>query len=140
MNEQLLQMMQTDPAGARRMLEAAVTERSASDPMLAMMMQMMNSRRSEEPPENRRRERVERVRSHLGELRSALASAHGLLDDIADALGACDVCWGSDERCRECRGRGTPGWRMPDEELFAELVAPAVKRHAEGQHTKGETE
>lgn len=140
MNAELLQMMQNDPAEARRMLEAAVAERSARDPMLAMMMQMMNSRRSEEVPTTDRRARVERVRARLGELRESLSNAHDLLDDIADALGACDTCWGSDEDCRECRGRGAPGWRMPNEKLFAELVAPAVTRRAQGQHTERETE
>ena len=47
---------------------------------------------------------------------------------VARALGACRRCFGEDELCPVCRGRGRPGGRAPDEALFAELVAPAVER------------
>jgi hypothetical protein len=138
---QLLAMMQNDPAAARQLLEANMAEQAASNPMMAMMMQMMSSRRAEENrgPEDKRA-RIERVRRHLSELRSALSTAHDLLDDVAAALGACSVCWGGTDDCDNCRGRGVPGWRMPDDELFTELVAPAVKRRAQGQPTKGSNE
>lgn len=137
---QLLAMMQSDPSAARQMLEATIAERSASDPMLAMMMQMMNSRRPPEDVALEKRARVERVRTHVGELRAALASAHELLDDVARAVGACEACWGGDDDCRACRGRGTAGWRVPDEALFDELVAPAVRRREQQKPTKGSME
>jgi len=54
-------------------------------------------------------------------------------DLLADALGACPVCWGGDVRCPRCRGRGRPGGRLPDPEAFLALVAPAVRRHAAGR-------
>ena len=49
---------------------------------------------------------------------------------LAAALGACRRCFGEDELCPVCRGRGRPGGRSPDPVLFAELVEPAVARHA----------
>jgi hypothetical protein len=49
------------------------------------------------------------------------------LDRCAAALGACGVCWGTDPGCRACRGRGRPGFALPDESLFGELVLPAVR-------------
>ena len=47
---------------------------------------------------------------------------------VAAALGACARCWGEDERCRVCGGRGRPGGRTPDAVLYSELVEPAVRR------------
>ena len=46
---------------------------------------------------------------------------------LADALGACNSCWGEDAGCPECQGHGTPGSSLPDERLFAEVVMPAVR-------------
>jgi hypothetical protein len=48
---------------------------------------------------------------------------------LADALGACARCFGEDELCPVCRGRGRPGGRQPDGALFRELVEPAWRRH-----------
>jgi hypothetical protein len=49
------------------------------------------------------------------------------LGRLADALGACGLCWGEDHGCRACRGRGRPGYALPDEQLFEELVVPALR-------------
>lgn len=57
-------------------------------------------------------------------------------DVLADALGACALCWGQDHTCRACRGLGHPGRAVPQYELFAEYVLPAVKlMHASRQRT-----
>jgi len=45
---------------------------------------------------------------------------------LAAALGACD-CWGQDAHCPLCRGAGGPGWTLPDRQLFAEYVYPALR-------------
>lgn len=65
-------------------------------------------------------ERAERLTAELQWLRERL-------DLLADALGACGVCWGEDAHCRACHGRGGPGYALPDETLFDELVGPAVR-------------
>jgi hypothetical protein len=49
------------------------------------------------------------------------------VDQCAAAIGACGACWGTDPGCRACRGRGRPGFSMPDEALFEELIIPAVR-------------
>ncbi len=46
---------------------------------------------------------------------------------LADALGACERCFGEDELCPVCRGRGRPGGRRPDPTLFEELVKPVLR-------------
>ena len=48
-------------------------------------------------------------------------------DDLASALGACPLCWGKDLECRVCRGRGSPGFSVPERKLFVEFVLPAVR-------------
>ena len=47
---------------------------------------------------------------------------------LADALGACAMCWGEIADCPMCRGRGSPGGRTPIEREFAKYVSPAVER------------
>ena len=59
------------------------------------------------------------------------SAAHEALVDrnllLAAALGACD-CWGEDPGCSGCGGEGSAGWVPPDPQLYAEYVAPAVRR------------
>ena len=47
---------------------------------------------------------------------------------LARALGACPVCVGGDAGCPVCGGSGVPGWAVPDPDLFAAYVAPALRR------------
>jgi hypothetical protein len=47
-------------------------------------------------------------------------------DLFAAAVGACCLCWGQDLSCRSCRGRGGPGFCIPDENLFDEYIVPAI--------------
>lgn len=44
---------------------------------------------------------------------------------VAAALGACD-CWGRNPGCPICDGLGIPGWELPQEQLFAAYVHPAI--------------
>jgi hypothetical protein len=47
---------------------------------------------------------------------------------LASALGACDLCWGTEIDCSACRGAGSPGAFPPDPDLFREVVGPAARR------------
>ena len=49
-------------------------------------------------------------------------------DELADALGACYLCWGEDKSCSECHGRGQPGFAAPDREMFQYYVKPVIIR------------
>jgi hypothetical protein len=77
-----------------------------------------------------RQERAEGVRHRVAELTAQLDAACSMLDDLAAALGACPDCFGTDDACRWCRGRGAPGFTNSDPDLFDRLVRPAVVRHA----------
>ena len=51
-------------------------------------------------------------------------------DKLAAATGACYLCWGSDDECVNCTGKGRSGWAPPDQVLFDEIVKPAAARLA----------
>jgi len=61
-------------------------------------------------------------------LTEELGFQRGIGDTLALALGACYLCWGDDPECEHCRGHGKPGWQGPDQNLFEEYIAPAVRR------------
>lgn len=61
-------------------------------------------------------------------LTKELGFQRGIGDTLALALGACYLCWGDDPECERCCGHGKPGWQDPDQNLFNEYIAPAVRR------------
>lgn len=69
---------------------------------------------------------TEELRAHVTSMFAELTDLRERIDLLASALGACCLCWGEDNQCRVCRGRGRPGFSIPDEALFAELVLPAI--------------
>jgi hypothetical protein len=69
---------------------------------------------------NEMRERMNTVLTELELLRQRN-------DTLAAAVGACCLCWGQNIDCRSCRGRGGPGFCIPDESLFEEFVLPAIR-------------
>ncbi|MEN2786467.1 hypothetical protein ACFOKI_05630 [Sphingomonas qilianensis] len=121
----------------------------ASNPQLAMIAQMMQARAIVPSPVS------EDLGEHVVELADRLAEAHRRIDamkksarrlyqshheaqarlaDLAAALGACGLCWGEDDRCPSCRGRGRPGMVRPDPELRATLLGP-LQSHASQART-----
>jgi hypothetical protein len=74
------------------------------------------------------RRAVDRLLAEVAELRERN-------DHLADALGACYLCWGEDPACPHCRGRGGPGSGPPDRALFATWIAPALRVLRNGHRT-----
>jgi len=128
---QLFQMMQQNPAAGRQLMTESLRARAADDPRMAVMLDYM--KQSEAPASESARDpsRAQRIRAAIQEMREELVELHQRNEDLADALGACPICWGRVQHCEECRGRGRPGWQMPDPELFDELVAPAITKRGE---------
>ena len=61
---------------------------------------------------------------------SALQQLRSRANQVARALGACD-CFGEDAACPSCRGRGAPGWRLPERAQFEAIVRPALQKISE---------
>jgi len=49
-------------------------------------------------------------------------------DELAAAIGACFLCFGSDPLCPECAGRGRPGSKFPEANAYRKYVWPALRR------------
>lgn len=80
-----------------------------------------------EAPHEASSEMPTKARDQIEDLTSELNVIRERNDLLASALGACCCCWGQDPQCRLCRGRGRPGFSIPDERLFREFVLPAVQ-------------
>lgn len=71
--------------------------------------------------------REDKLRRIARRLSAELDQAQGLLADLAGAFGACGLCWGDDDRCRSCRGRGKPGRFAPDPALRLRFFAQRLE-------------
>lgn len=107
------------------------------DPKLRMFAQLMalqgnQSQDSSSPPESDEDQSQSDGIAMVLEENERLAHENDQLLDrvevLAAALGACPICWGEDDSCSECRGKGRPGYFRPDREAFAEYVLPVVKK------------
>ncbi len=70
---------------------------------------------------------VNELREDVKNLSAELKVLRERNDLLAATLGACCLCWGQDPECRFCRGRGRPGFTMPDEAHIGEFVLPAIQ-------------
>ena len=81
---------------------------------------------------------LDAARSTIAQLHESLVAERSLRESLADALGACPDCCGWHLGCPRCHGRGRPGSRRPDPELFRLVVEPAVraarKRESDGSN------
>ena len=126
---QMMQLMHSDPSAGRQLLAESLRARADSDPRMSMMLDMMQQQAEPAPVVGRGR--AQRIRAAVQEMREELIELHERNETLAGALGACSVCWGRVMHCSECRGRGRPGWRTPEPDLFEEFVAPAITKRGE---------
>jgi hypothetical protein len=129
MDEQKLQM----PKSWTEMLDNL----GIDDPRLRLMAEMMGKQSTatsiqpslEEKLEKKRRAlaRIEMLSRENEELREENQLLRERLDLLAIALGACPDCWGEEQGCASCQGRGIPGSYMPDRDGFVAYVLPAVR-------------
>jgi hypothetical protein len=118
-----------------------MSQLSNNNPQAAMMIRLMEERersraaeQAEEEQEAAAAAAAERERD-FHELRETVERACSELDALrernallADALGACALCFGADPLCDQCHGRGRPGGRAPDPAGFRNFILPAVRR------------
>ncbi len=72
--------------------------------------------------------RIEKLIQENRELREENHVVRERLELLATSLGACPDCWGEDQACPICQGRGTPGSFMPARDAFVGYVLPAVRK------------
>jgi hypothetical protein len=143
----LMARMQSSTDAANMNVEEILAEQAQNNPMAAMLMKQIAEQKARAEEEKSRtidieataqveqiEEPVDNTLAALCELRenarvlqAELDSLRERSDALAAAVGACPLCWGHSLECRGCRGRGGPGFCVPDESLFEEFVLPAVR-------------
>ena len=148
----LLQGQGTSPDTSQ--LFKQIAERYSDNPMMSMLLtQMMNGNESvdteddeileleaEEVDEDdlrvnpsRRKgymaneEIRNRIKHRIQSISEELYVLRQHSEELAAALGACDICWGYDDECEQCHGHGTPGWHPPRRDAFDKYVKPAIR-------------
>lgn len=119
--------------------EALIEQLGESNPQLKLLAQYMAQRQSaaaedaderdDELPDRRAGEQAaaQRLRRIARRMYAELEELRQRNDALAEALGACYLCWGEDSACEACNGNGQPGSAPPDKALFAQYVAPALQ-------------
>jgi hypothetical protein len=67
------------------------------------------------------------LRKKMAYLKAENEALTSHLENLAGALGACD-CWGLNEACKICEGKGRSGFFMPDQTCFDHYVAPLLNQ------------
>jgi hypothetical protein len=75
----------------------------------------------------RAREAIERLRKQNRLLREEAAALADIRDALAQALGACPVCFGMQQDCVDCDGTGVGDF---DQDLYETLVQPYIRNDA----------
>jgi hypothetical protein len=151
MTQSLLNIMMAARSGqdTRPMMEEMLNSNGDMDPMTRMLLTQAlardeNQDDTEDPnviiidqddykPSRRQlaldrlRHRFQQMTQQIAEMSEALDVLQARSDDLADALGACYLCWGEDPRCPECAGKGAPGSLLPDPRAYREWVLPAMR-------------
>jgi hypothetical protein len=110
-------------SGTAPSLDGLVTGIVQSNPSLAWLPQFMALRQQREADAAPAPGEIDELRATLRQwqlraekmyrraraLEAELAETQDRMSDIAAALGACGLCWGEDDTCPSCRGRGKPG-------------------------------
>jgi hypothetical protein len=147
--ELLTRLNATDGLNGGANLEDLLSQQAATNPTAAMLAKILAEQRAQAAKEEaqvidveaRHEDRPEecdpREEDPAAELQELREKMNGLLaemellrqrnDTLAAAVGACCHCWGQKIDCRSCRGRGGPGFCIPDESLFEEFVLPAIR-------------
>lgn len=72
------------------------------------------------------------LRQQLDVMTTELDEMRDRTDVLAQALGACYLCWGEDRDCDVCRGQGYPGAFAPDPDMYRQYVVPVMRHLKQG--------
>jgi len=132
-------------------LKDKITQLAQSNPRLAPLAQQLQerlaagSRPVEDVPEQAGEESAEpepeildpvstpegdagRLKSYAKSMYSELKIMRARNRRLAEALGACHLCWGEDHCCEYCAGDGGIGAFLINPNLFTEVVGPAMEQ------------
>jgi hypothetical protein len=74
------------------------------------------------------KEKLKQTSAEKTKVIEKLANEKRLNISLSGALGSCSDCWGEDPACKNCSGRGIPGWRRINSRLFNIYVLPVLAK------------
>jgi hypothetical protein len=123
--EDLLARLSTNPTAA--LLAKHLAESRASSAARETVIDVEPEEVPPKPAAEDCADAMRELRQQVESMFAELSASRERIDLLASALGACCLCWGEEADCRICRGRGRPGFSLPDDALFEQFVLPAVK-------------
>ncbi|MBI4495981.1 MAG: hypothetical protein HY697_03500 [Deltaproteobacteria bacterium] len=107
------------------------------DPRLRKMAEFMSQRSAFQASPRSIEEELSQKQRELAQIEKLVHENQELLEEnqtlrerieiLAAALGACPYCWGENNSCPTCQGKGNPGSFMPDRGAYSGYVLPAVQ-------------
>jgi hypothetical protein len=98
------------------------------NPELAQYAELFKQQTSSSDTSDDTKKRLQKITSIAKQMKGDLDDALDRLDELAQALGACEECWGDNNRCPTCKGDGQPGFFKPDRELFNQFILPVLNK------------
>ena len=74
------------------------------------------------------KERLLEVNEERVKTMNSAAQIKKLNNSLAEALGSCNVCWGEDQDCQVCKGKGVAGWRKINRRYFNTYILSGLER------------
>ncbi len=138
----------TSSSDPMSMLLTQLQAQGPSNPTAALLATLLQSRKpaeaasvpaedsdvAEQAQAQQERERsFQELKETVSRLYSELDALRKRNDELAAAVGACFLCFGTDPLCPECAGRGRPGSKLPDSGAYRKYVLPALRRAQSGR-------
>ncbi|HXA37534.1 MAG TPA: hypothetical protein VNW53_00910 [Phenylobacterium sp.] len=129
----LLQSLASGATDPMSLLLSQISANAPDNPSVGMLASLLQRRDPPAPEVDEAAEaeaaaRLDELTSMVDTLYAEVETLRSRSVEIAAALGACGVCFGSDLLCPRCGGRGRPGSRPPKPEAYRAYVLPAVMR------------
>ncbi len=129
----LLQNMASGATDPMSLLLSQISASAPDNPTVGMLTSLLQRRdppapEVDEEAQAEAAERLDELHGMVEQLYAEVETLRSRSVELAAALGACCVCFGTDLLCRRCGGRGRPGSRTPRPDAYRVYVVPAVTR------------
>lgn len=126
-------------------IENMIAQQSQSNPKMKFLLDMMKQQKQTAPENNAKtkgqlkkltliNQKLIRRNKLLKRQQKKILKYLNFFIDVntvfSSAVGACE-CWGEDTSCKECHGKGSPGFFQVNENAFKAYVMPCMEHITE---------